>query len=249
MAERADELANAGEISRTEADLARLDFLALARDIQRYEGEVELARLALAKAMGLAPSVEFEPAPITLELPKGEPSLVDHPRLALCRTRYARAEAELARAVRQQFPALTLGPALEEDEGRTKIGGMLGWRLPLSNRNRVAIDRARVERELARVACELEYEALVGELAEARVQFRVSHGSMVQLRGVELPLFRKGLRAVEESMEQGEASVLVALEHHRRHYEAIRMSLTETTARERATARLIGLIGSEGSEE
>jgi len=233
------QLAERGELPRTEAGLFSLEQAQRRNLARRLRGEVLAAEQRLRAHLGLAPEapVSFVPS---LEPQDSGPATSDelaerNPSLARLREEYEVAEESLRHEVRKQYPDLTLGPIYELDEGQSSIGLIGGLPLPFLNANRRAIAEARVDRELARAAFETEYEILIGRLAVAGARAAALTEQRAEIEQVLVPLVDAQLDDVLQLMRLGEGTSLVLLESltraHQTKLELIETRLAETLAR------------------
>lgn len=143
------------------------------------------------------------------------------------RKAYVVAEHTLHGEIRKQYPDLKIGPALEDDEGRSKVGFVGGIPVPIFNANVGGIAAARAKREVASVAYERAYEGIVAKLARLgrkRQVLREEYFAMVKGVG---PLVDRQLEDAKRLIGLGEAEVLVLLESLKRGYE-VKEGLIET---------------------
>ena len=134
---------------------------------QRYNDTIkeqqELDNTHIAKHLELISMLGLHPAAGEVEvadpLPSGVPAsipaptqeqLLRHPRLLAAMAAYKVSEKELQLEIRKQYPDLELGPGFLREEGEDKLGFSVGFTLPLWNRNREAIARARGNRKISR---------------------------------------------------------------------------------------------------
>jgi len=215
LAGRADQLANAGELSPVNARVLRMDIAE--RSLMADETSAEIARLEtqLRSRLGLAPSADVtfiaesfrgateDHVDSTREL------LLDHPRMITARARYEAAEQSLRREVRKQYPDLTIGPVYENEEGQSRIGLTAGIPVPLLNRNRRGIAEAAARRDTARVEAEAAYEALASDVAEHQRRRDAAQHRLTRLRHDIAPLVDEQLGDIARLIELGEANILI----------------------------------------
>ena len=146
--------AGRGDISGAEADGRRQADLDAADKARTAERDLSGARSELNKLLGLPPGTTLKLAPLASAVPPpATATLVD---LALTRrfdlealrAGYASAEADVHKAVLEQFPALSLTVAGARDTANNyTVGPQIGFTLPLWNRNRGGIAVAAATRE------------------------------------------------------------------------------------------------------
>lgn len=249
----ASQLAESGELQRTEASLFAVEQAQRRNQLRRLRGEVAAAEQRLRAHMGLAPEapVVLVPSiaitrtgPAALGTPAGPVAIRErNPSLARLRVEYAVAEEALRREIRAQYPDLTLGPLFESDEGQSRVGFLGGIPLPFLNANRKAIAEARVGREIARAALETEYESLVGRWAVAAAMADALAEQRADIEEVLVPLVDRQLEDAMRLMALGEGTALVLLESFRCAHET-KLELIEThSAEAHARAELETLTG------
>lgn len=161
VAEQADEQKKAARLHELgEMDFA--DYLVICRrlndgqkELQEMEQQHLEEHLKLVKLLGLHPDVrDMELAghlpqcvPAAVVAPTQE-QLLKHPALRAAMAEHDTSEAELQTEIRRQYPELEIGPGFEHEDGNSKVGLGIGMRLPLWNRNRQEIAKARAERAI-----------------------------------------------------------------------------------------------------
>ena len=154
--------AGRGDVSATDLDVRRQTLLDAQSKLRQAEVGLLTARTDLDKQLGLPPETILALAPPAASpVPPPADVLVTQAiarRLDLqaLRAGYQSAEAELHKAVLEQFPNLSLALAGASDTANNKtIGPVVSFSLPLWNRNRGNIAIATATRERLRA----EYEA------------------------------------------------------------------------------------------
>jgi len=253
----ASELAERGEIPRTEASLFRVEATQRRNQLRRLSGEADAWEQRLRGFLGLAPTapVELLPAialPVAGAAESGGPDAIElrNPGLVRLRREYEVSEETLRREIRGQYPDLTLGPLFESDEGQSRIGFLGAIPLPLLNANRRSIAEARAEREVARAAVESTYEILVSRWAAATARAESLASQREEMVQVLVPLVERQVEDAFELMRLGEgATTLVLLESLTRAFQA-KLDLVDTRAAEAlARAEVDYLIGPEATPE
>lgn len=243
-------LVELGELGASEAGLFGLEFAGRRAELRRTRTALERAEEELRAALGLAPAasvvfvaelvVEVSAVAVT-EL--SDRISASHPSIARARRAHEVAEESLRLEVRRQIPDLTLGPHFESEQGQSRWGLLGAWPVPLWNANRAAIARATVERELARVAFEVELEGLRARAGAARVELDALGEERAYFEGELLPLVDEGLERARALFTLGEGSTLVLLESFLRAHDA-RMAWIDLRHREaRAAAELERWLG------
>jgi outer membrane protein TolC len=253
------QLAEQGELPRTEAALFQVEQARERNHLHGLQGEVAAAEQRVRALLGLAPEAPVELVP-SLARPARDGSAADaaggperlaayNPSLARLRRAYEVSEQTLRAEIKKQYPDLSIGPVYESDEGQSRVGLAGALPIPILNANRRAIAEARVERELARAALETEYEALVGRWSVALARAEASAEQLDDMEHVVVPLVERQLADALSLMRLGEGSSLVLLESFTSAH-ATKLDLIETrTSAALAQAELAYLIGPASSTE
>lgn len=184
-----------GDVSSGDLDARRQALLDASTKLRTAEQDLAGARAELNTQLGLSPTVELNLAlpaepilPPSAEVLFGQ-ALDRRLDLQALRAGYQAAEAELHKAVLQQFPNLSLTIAAARDTANNRtIGPQVGFTLPLWNRNRggIAIAGATREQLRAEYAARLfqtraEIETAVAALAALRRQHEVLRGQLPEI--------------------------------------------------------------------
>ena len=240
-------MVEAGELDPTDLGSLKIEQVSHRLLLVDLEAHVSKDRLALMGLMGLKAEADLdllaafpvEKTPAT----ESDRVLLDHPRMAVARARYERAEQNLRREIHKQYPDLEIGPAFEREEGQSRIGLSAGIPIPSINLNRQGIAEAKAERAVARVEALRTYERLKAALAAAKLEARAARRRREALVDQMAPVVARQRRQLQTLIEIGELNVLMmsqVLEHDLK----IKTELLEAAAAE-ATARqkIDGLIG------
>ncbi len=208
--------AGRGDAAAGDLDTRRQALLDASAKARTAETDLGAARADLNRQLGLPPE-------IMLRLAAPDPSPVPPPGATLMaqaverrldlqalRAGYGVAEADLHKAVLDQFPNLSLTVAYARDtaDNRT-LGPQLGFTLPLWNRNRGAIAVAKATREQLRA----EYDA---RLFQTRAQIETAVGGVATLRrqrgelAGQLPAIDRYAAATERAAKRGDLSQATA---------------------------------------
>lgn len=154
--------AGRGDIAGPEVETRRLAALDAADRLRTAERDVGVARFELNKQLGLPPQTQIllapvvpalAPPPVEMLVARATERRLD---LGALRAGYAVSEADVRRAVIDQFPNLSITLAGARDTaGNLTLGPQVGLALPLWNRNRGGIALTTATREQLRA----EYEA------------------------------------------------------------------------------------------
>lgn len=204
--------AGRGDIAAGDLDTRRQALLDASSRARTVESDLAAARGDLARQLGLPPETVLRLAPPDpVPVPPAAAVLTTQAierRLDLqaLRAGYGVSEAELHKAVLDQFPNLSLTMAYARDtaDNRT-LGPQLGFNLPLWNRNRGGIAIARSTREQLRA----EYDA---RLFQTRAEIDAAVTGLVALRrqrdelGGQLPALERYAAATERAATRGDLS-------------------------------------------
>jgi outer membrane protein TolC len=212
----AQRAAGRGDIAAAELDTRRQSVIDATDKARVAERDLAAARGELNKTLGLPPEVELTLAPpADPPLPPDSATLVAQAlerRLDLqaLRAGYGVAEADLHKAVLDQFPNLSLTVAGARDTANNyTLGPAVGFTLPLWNRNRgnIAIAKATREQLQAEYAARLfqtraDIDTAVKGVAALRRQ-------RAQLAG-QLPALQKYADATQRAARRGDLSPATA---------------------------------------
>lgn len=217
FSDQARALGAAGEMPSTEANLFVMEYSGRQAEMIGAAGEARFAEQDLRMLLGVAPDA---PLDFQWELPERSEPLdtsmeqVTGRNVTLARLRqaYELAEIKVKLEIRRQYPDLALGPQIESDAGQDRFGFAFSLPLAFWNRNRKAIEEARVCRERARVAYDTGWEILAGRLRSAELR-REAYAAQRELLKTEMvPLVDRQLAQALRLMEIGEGNSLVLLE-------------------------------------
>jgi cobalt-zinc-cadmium efflux system outer membrane protein len=247
-------LEEAGERSRVEGRLFRIEAAARHAELQRLEARAAELEQTLNEFMGLRPGLDLAMAPqLSLSVPPMSDAdetllLTANPSLTVARAEYTVTEHALDREIRKQYPDLVIGPAYESDEGQSRVGLGASLPIPIFNRNRRGIAEAEAERESSRVAAEAIYEALVHQLARAYERLERERTLREYIETTLVPLVDEQVSDSRRMLELGELNTLVQLESLVRQTEA-KLELIEARRAEAAAAAIVrALLGPERFE-
>ncbi|MFT4550836.1 MAG: cobalt-zinc-cadmium efflux system outer membrane protein [Verrucomicrobiales bacterium] len=241
------QLAEAGELLKTEAALFSIERESRRAELGQLRGEVAEGTHQIRALLGLSPEapVDLIPALTAVGSVSGS-ALPDDTSLTLARLRseYAVAEQTLLREVRKQYPDVTIGPQGESDEGQSRIGFVGGIPVPILNSNKGGIAKARAEREVAKAAFEIEYEKISGRLAALRARLNGVRARSKTMKDSLVPMVDRQVTDASKLVELGEGGSLVLLESLVRAHEA-KLKLIDIRAEESQTSNEIQfLLGS-----
>lgn len=245
-----DRIAEAGEMTRVESRLFRVEHATRAAELAALESEAGQGELAVKALLGLPPSASIALSPALTLSDTTSPSVQDvieptdrNVGLAVARAEYVIAERSLELEIRKQYPDLTIGPGFGREDGQDQLLLGLSIPLPFLNRNRQGIATAIAERELTRASYEATYEQIAGDLAEAILRRRTATSQRETFERDVVPLVDEQYADARRIAELGEVNTLVLLETLTRQLEA-KVRLIEARAAESlALIRLEELIG------
>ncbi|MFT4571644.1 MAG: cobalt-zinc-cadmium efflux system outer membrane protein [Hyphomicrobiaceae bacterium] len=231
------QLAEAGELLKTEAALFSIERESRRAELGQLGGDVAEGAYQIRALLGLSPEapVDLVPALTAVRSVSGS-ALPDDSSLTLSRLRseYEVAEQTLLREVRKQYPDVTIGPQAESDEGQSRIGFVGAIPVPILNSNKGGIGKARAEREVAKAAFETEYEKITGRLAALRARLNGVRARSKAMNDSLVPMVDRQVTDASKLVELGEGGSLVLLESLVRAHEA-RLKLIDIRAEDSRT--------------
>ena len=205
-----------GDVSATDLDVRRQALLDAQSKLRQAEVGLLTARTDLDKQLGLPPETVLAIAPPAARpVPPAAEALVTQAiarRLDLqaLRAGYQSAEAELHKAVLEQFPNLSLALAGASDTANNKtVGPVISFSLPLWNRNRGNIAIATATRKELRA----EYEA---RLYQTRADMVAAVNALRSLRQQEeelnsqMPALQRYAAATRRAAKRGDIAQAIA---------------------------------------
>lgn len=238
-----DAMEQAGELTRIEARLFRIERAARLTELTLTRSQLREAELRLKSLMGLSPDAPLtfrsaSPAPEADLLPvasaRRDRLREASPELAVSAAEYEAAEKALELAVREQYPDLVLGPGYGKDEGQDEVLLGISAPLPVFNGNRRAIAEARAQRELSRANAETTLERLLARLAATEIRLTAARERRGILEADIVPMVEGQFADARRVAQLGEVNTLVLLESlARRHETRLRLidaELDEATA-------------------
>ncbi len=245
-----DKMEAAGEISRTEARLFRIDRATQLAELAQIESAREETTLRMRQLMGLAPhaSVRFTPSGFetrALVAADRESLEARSPRLLVSTAEYEVAEKALLLEIRKQYPDLHIGPGYGREDGQDQVLLGLSAPLPIFNANRQAIAEALARRDLARATAETTLEALLAELRLAEVRLEAASRQRRTLEVEIVPLVDAQYADARQVAQLGEVNTLILLDSLTRQ-QAAKVRLIEARRNEAlASIDLDDLLGPE----
>lgn len=237
-----DMMEQAGEMTRAEARLFRIEKATKAADLAVLESRARETELALRQLMGLSPSAALELRASgvgpTRSTERSTPGLAElerrNPAMLVAGLEYEVAERSLELEIRKQYPDLHIGPGIGREDGQEQVQVGLSLPLPLLNANRQGIAEASAKRELARAAVEATLEQATTSLRAAEVRLAAAARRRLTLESEVVPLVDAQYSDARQLARLGEVNALVLLESLTRQQEA-KVGLVEA-ARDEAMA-------------
>jgi outer membrane protein TolC len=205
-----------GDIAASELDSRRQALLDMTDKLRVAERDLAAAKGDLNKMLGLPPDTELRlAAPTDPVVPPDGATLVAQAigrRLDLqaLRAGYGVAEADLHKAVLDQFPNLSLTVAGARDTADNyTVGPAVGFTLPLWNRNRGGIAIAKATREQLHA----EYDA---RLFQTRAEIDAALGALVTVRRqkaeliAQMPALERFAASTERAAKRGDLAPATA---------------------------------------
>lgn len=220
LASIAERLAAAGAITNLGARVFTLELLRKEHELATATDAAARGELECKALLGLHPAAPVTLVPTLVLAPRvPEPaarsaSLHDSPRVAAALQQHRVAEAELALAVRRQWPDLVLGPTYAEEDAQPRFGLGFVLPIPLFSGNDAAIARAGVAREAAADALRAALEVATQELALAELQLLQAARQQQFVQERLVPLASRQLRDGKVLADAGQLDPLLLLDAH-----------------------------------
>lgn len=208
--------AGRGDLSATDLDVRRQTLIDLQSKLRQVQTSLATARTDLNKQLGLPPELKLVLAP-------PDPSPTPPPAevlvsqainrrldLQALRAGYQSSEADLHKAVLEQFPNLTLALAGASDTANNKtIGPVVSFSLPLWNRNRGNIAIATATREQLRAEYAARLLQTRSEIVAAVNAISALRQQRADLAG-QMPALQRYASATRRGASRGDISAATA---------------------------------------
>lgn len=225
-----DAMERAGETSRVEARLFRIERASRAAEVPAARARSARALAELRSLLGLPPHAGLDlrgdgigdfGAPPALEAMPDPASLVlRSPSLLVAIAEYEVAERTLELEIRKQFPDIQLTPGYGTQDGQRQFTMGISVPIPILNGNRRAIAEAHARRELARARAETDLERLLGAIADARLRAAAAASQCSLLEQDLVPLVDGQYADARRLAQLGEVASLVLIESLSRQLDA-----------------------------
>ncbi|MEO6248977.1 MAG: TolC family protein [Sphingomicrobium sp.] len=213
---RVQRAAGRGDVAGSDTDARRLALIDASDKVRTGEHDLAAARLELNKLMGIPPDTVIAIAePAAPVIPPDAATLTAQAigrrlDLAALRAGYGVGEADVHKAILEQFPNISLTVASARDTaGNLTIGPQLGFSLPLWNRNRGAIAITNATRAQLRA----EYDARLFQ-TRADIAAAVSGLAVIRQQRAELvaqlPAIERYAAATARAAKRGDLSLSTA---------------------------------------
>jgi outer membrane protein, heavy metal efflux system len=208
-----EQVLSAGEITRFDVDLARIELSKTAVATRTAEGQTAEAKAALAAAIGIPvaglrdaqfvwPDMDTPPGPEPPFPPEIQREAVLN-RLDVRRSllQYAAAEADLQLEIAKQYPDINIGPGYTYEERNSFFTVGLSSAIPLFNRNQGPIAEAEARRKEAAAAFVQTQAQVIARSERALAVYSAAlkevgeADSIYQLQETQLQIIRQSIRA------------------------------------------------------
>lgn len=209
-----------GEISRTEVDAARTQWVQARVSHTAAEGRTQASRVALASALGLPPPAldgvafvwhDLDSLPDEQIMPAATvqtAGLLNRLDVRRALAEYAALERALQLEVARQYPDVHVQPGYTFDQGTRKFALGVAVELPLLNRNQGPIAEALARREKAAADFVALQARVIGELHQARAQYHAALAEVTEIDTSLIEVQNRTEKLTQRAVELGEADRL-----------------------------------------
>ena len=213
---RVQKASGRGDLAGTDTDTRRLAVLDASARLRTAERDLSAAQQDLNRLIGLPPELTIRLAALPLSLVPPDAATLTAQAidrrldLAALRAGYGVGEANLHKAVLDQFPNLSLTLASARDTaGNLTMGPQIGFALPLWNRNRGGIAVASATREQLRAEYDARLFQTRAEIAAGVAGLDVLRRQMTELVA-QIPAIEVFAGAAARAARRGDLSFAVA---------------------------------------
>lgn len=223
-----DKMEQAGELTRTEARLFRIERATRAADLATLESRTHEAELRLRQLIGMSPdaSLRFDAAGFA-PVRSGAGGIVDpaelelrSPAMLVAAAEYEAAEKALELEIRKQYPDIHIGPGYGREDGQDQVLLGISLPIPILNANKQRIAEARARRELARLRAETTLEQTVAAIRAAEIRLEAASRLCRTVEAEIIPLVEAQYSDAQQLARLGEVDALVLLESLTRQHDA-----------------------------
>ena len=209
----------AGETAQPEVTTAQIALTQLRQALVNAEGQVNIAHVTLAAAIGVQDSVlagkeltwqGIDEAPMPTSLPQRsvrEATVANRLDVQRALEQYEAAQSNLQLEVAKQYPDIHLGPGYNYEEGAHFIALNLSSVLPLRNRNEGPIAEAEAQRKAAGSQLLATQSAVIAESDKALTQYAGAYAVLEEAQRSVAQL-EEQQRAAEQLRDAGETDQL-----------------------------------------
>jgi cobalt-zinc-cadmium efflux system outer membrane protein len=212
-----DALRQAGEIDGVTSYLAKLERDDARANLEILRVKLESTRRDLLETTGLLPDAEvpiqLDPEPALMPaLPRPDRRrMLLHPQIVSALSEHETAEAALQFEISSQYPAISIGPEFESDQGDASLGAGAGIELPLFERNQGGIAEAAQRREATREKVSNALLKLTHAEAKARAEFQAKETILRNYSAGAMASALEARRALDLRLQAGQSNVLEVL--------------------------------------
>lgn len=233
-----DTMERAGEMSRTEARLFRIERASKAAELADLESRTREADLHLRALMGMSPdaALRMQAHGIGPDRRDAEEARANdwnahelarrNAAMLVAAAEYEAAEKTLELEIRKQYPDLHIGPGYGREDGQDQVLLGLSLPIPVLNANRQKIAEAAAKRDVARAGVETTLEQVVAGIRAAEVRLAAASRRRQLIETEIVPMVDALYADARQVAALGELNSLVLLESLSRQQEA-KISLIE----------------------
>ncbi|MFY9344477.1 MAG: TolC family protein [Planctomycetota bacterium] len=241
-------LAAAQLLNQVEARAFTLERVSRQAQLVRTKASVAMAEIEIKQVLGLPPDRPLTLSP-TIAIPmlvadaaERRSRLLDSPSVAVAKRDHEVAERQLALAVRQQWPELTLFPGFQEEDAQPRPALGFSLPLPLWNANAREIAATRAGRDVAAAALRGQFERAVQALARFEVRRAVAMDQRSLVDTQLVPLAEQQVADGRRLADLGQLNTLLILDTLQRSYEAKALAIEAALAEAEATIEINALF-------
>ena len=244
-----DRMASLGEITRLQADAARIELSKARAAVGAAESQAAEARAAMAAAIGVPAAAlqdvqlswpDLNKPPAAASLPVAEirqEAVINRLDVRSALERYAAAEADLRVQIAKQYPDIDIGPGYSYEEKRSYFTLGFSAAIPMFDRNRGPIAEAEARRLKAAAAFQATQADVISKSERSLAVYTAALAELEEAgRFEELTATRQ--RAIRESVRAGEDGRLELDDADIEHLIASRTELESVARAQRALGDL-----------